>query len=293
MSQNRYVCLIRCVMLSILLPLVVLAGCSNPQASAQVPSKSNSNTNSWSWSYSQDGTMLQIGYGSGTSFPQYGVLDLTDSYFRLVYSTTSSWGTSIILLPSFWSQTSCPPPGLCQGASVNATPQIMGANLVLFITGTIGGLSVSSTVTLSPPAHNVITAQVTTTVTGNVNLDKRPGEAFKPVMLSSMNVSPTQWDTQAAFVGSQTFAIPQSGWIIQPPIVSRNFGLQGGTSSNWKMNAPTVEITMDQSHQITGWVTQTNPPNPNADNVGFWCATSKVLHSWSFSITAEAGTTLF
>jgi hypothetical protein len=236
--------------------------------------------------------MLQINYGSGTSFPQYGVLNLSDSYFRLTYSTTSSWGTSVILLPSFWSQTSCPSTGYCQGAPIKATPRVVGANLVISITGTIGGLSVTSTVTLMPPANNVITAQVTTSVTGNTILDKRPWEAFKPVMLSSMNISSTQWDTQAAFVGTQTYPIPQSRWIIQPPAVSRNFGLQGGTSSNWKVNAPTVEITMDQSHQVTGWVTQFNPPDPNQDNVGYWCATTKVLHSWSYSITVEAGTTL-
>jgi len=153
----------------------------------------------------------------------------------------------------------------------------------------IGGLQVSSTVTLMPPAHNALVAQVATSVTGSVQLDKRPGEAYKPVMLSSMHISATQWDTQAAFIGTQTFALPQSGWIIQPPIAARNFGLQGGTRQ-WKTNAPTIEVTLNKARQITGWVTPSN--DPNNDNVGFWCATDTVLHAWSFSVKAETGQNL-
>ena len=96
-------------------------------------------------------------------------------------------------------------------------------------------------------------------------------------------------DTQAAFIGTQTYAFPSSGWIIQPPIITRDFGLQGGTSA-WKTNAPTVKIILSQGRQVTGWVTQST--DPNSDNVGFWCATHKVLPSWSFNVTAEAGQNL-
>jgi len=122
-----------------------------------------------------------------------------------------------------------------------------------------------------------------------IELDNRLGEAFKPVMLSSMHISSTQWDTQAVFIGTQTNSFPSSGWIIQPPITTRDFGLQGGTSA-WKTNAPTIEIILSQGRQVTGWVTQST--DPNSDNVGFWCATNKVLPSWSFNVTAEAGQNL-
>jgi hypothetical protein len=206
----------------------------------------------------------------------------------MVYGTTSQWGTSIVLLPALWSKVSCPT-DYCQGAPITATWQTVGSNLMLSIQGTIATLKVASTVTLLPPANNVFVAQVSTTATGNVKLDNRPGEAFKPVMLSSMHISLTQWDTQAAFIGTRTFALPQSGWIIQPPTVARDFGLQGGTSA-WKTNAPTIEVTLNQGIAVTGWVTQRN--DPNSDNVGFWCATNKVLPSWRFSMTAEAGQNL-
>jgi len=206
----------------------------------------------------------------------------------MVYSTTSQWGTSVILLPTLWSKASCPT-DYCQGAPVTATWQKVGSNLTLSIQGTIATLQVASTLTLTPPANNVFAAQVSTTVTGTVKLDNRPGEAFKPVMLSSMHISSTQWDSQAAFIGTQTYSFPSSGWIIQPPIIARDFGLQGGTNT-WKTNAPTIEVSLSQGRQVTGWVTQSN--DPNNDNVGFWCATNKVLPSWSFSITAEAGQNL-
>lgn len=68
----------------------------------------------------------------------------------------------------------------------------------MFVSGNIGGLQVSLEVRLSPPAGYGLTARVrTTSVTGNVALDNRPGEAFKTVMLSSMRVSSTQWDARA------------------------------------------------------------------------------------------------
>ena len=287
MIQNPSARKFRLTMLFALLPLLILTASSTSLPSAKAAAnKASLVSNSNTWSVSQNGNLLQIGYGSGSSFPQYAVLDLSSSYFRMVYSTSSGWGTSVILLPVYWSQTSCPPPGLCQVAPITANWQIVHANLVLSINGTIGTLTIASTVSLSPPAHNSMTAHVTTTVTGHAKLDKRPGEAFKPVMLSSMHISSTQWDAQDAFIGTQIYTFPDSGLIIQPPFVAQNFGLQGGTSS-WKVNAPTVEVTLNQARQITGWLTPSS--NPNDDNVGFWAATNKVLPSWSYCVTVEAG----
>lgn len=287
MNQRRYVHIASLSMALALLPLM-LASCASTLTSANAASQPQGNATTNTWSVSQNGTILQIGYGSGTNFPQYAALDLSSSYFRMVYSTTSQWGTSIILLPALWSKGSCPM-DYCQGAPITAVWQTMGANLTLSIQGTIATLQVASRVMLTPPANNVFVAQVSTTVTGTVKLDNRPGEAFKPVMLSSMHISSTQWDSQAAFIGTQTYSFPSDGWIIQPPIIARNFGLQGGTST-WKTNAPTIEVTLNQGRQITGWVTQSN--DPNSDNVGYWCATNKVLPSWSFNVTAEAGQNL-
>lgn len=290
MYQHRYKRISRLSIVFVMLLLMLLAGCAITPTSAKTasPSQGNTTTNSWSVSPDSTGTILQIGYGSGTNFPQYAALYLNTGYFRMIYSTTAGWGTSIVLLPALWSKASCPT-DYCQGATITASWQSVGSNLVFSINGTIATLQVSSTVTLTPPANNHFVAQVSTSVVGSVVLDNRPGEAFKPVMLSSMHISPTQWDTQAAFIGTQTYALPSSGWIIQPPIIASNFGLQGGTSS-FKTNAPTVEITLNKARQVTGWVTPSSQTSD--DNVAFWCATSKVLPSWSFSITAEAGQNL-
>lgn len=236
------------------------------------------------WHVGQNGHIVQMAYGSGASYPQYGALDVNSGYFRLNYGPGSGWGTSIILLPAFWSKGSCGTGGYCQGAPVVPAWRLEGANLALSITSTIGGLHISSTVRLSPPTKNSITAQISTTAQGNVSLDSRPGETYKPVMLSSMHISSTQWDAQFAYAGGRTIAFPASGWIAQPPVNAQNFGLQGGTSS-WKTNAPTVQITLDRSLQVTGWVTSDN--NPNDDNVGFWSATDTVLPSWSYTVVAS------
>lgn len=247
---------------------------------------STNETAEGSWSVIQSGSILQIHYGSGTDFPRYGALHLNDSYFRLNYGPTSGWGTSVILLPSFWVTDTqvCPPAGYCQGAPITAIWQVVGNDLVLSTTGKIGGLDVSSKVHLYPPVRNrVISALVTTEVEGNVSLNPRPGESFKPVMLSSMHISPTVWDTQAAYAGCYFFSIPERAWIVQPPAVVRVFGLMGGTSA-WKTNAPTIEILLDRSMQVTGWVTPSS--NPDDDNVGFWAASDEVLPSWSYMVIA-------
>ena len=268
-----------------LLPVLLMASCA--PASAGSPSRATAGTKTWS--VSRNGSVLQIAYGSGVDFPQYAALHLSSSYFRMVYSTTSGWGTSVILLPALWSKASCPTDsGYCQGAPVTASWRTSGTNLVLSIHGTIATLKVAVTVTLTPPANSALVAHVSTTVTGTVKLDNRPGEAFKPVMLSSMHDSSTLWDSRAAFIGTQVYRFPSSGWIIHPPVTTRDFGLQGGTSS-FKKNAPTVEVILSQSRAVTGWLKAINPPDTSKDNVGFWCATNKVLSSWSFSVTAEPG----
>jgi hypothetical protein len=219
--------------------------------------------------------------------PQYGALHLNDSYFRLNAGPSCGWGTSVILLPVFWSSTNCPPPGLCQGGAIEVIHQIVGSDLVLSTRGTIGGLRVASKVYLRAPKGDSITAEITTSLDGEVHLDLRPGEAYKPVMLSSMNISSAVWDAQAAFVDKRTFWLPSSGWIMQPPILAEMFGLRGGRST-WNANAPTVEVRLDRPMLITGWVTPST--DPNDDNVGLWAASTEILRNWRLRITViDAG----
>lgn len=234
-----------------------------------------------SWHVMQSGAELRIHYGNAADHPQYAVLHLNDSYFRLNYGPDSGWGTSIVLLPAFWSGRV-----YHHGAPVTAAWQVDGSQLVLSISGSIAGLDVISELRLAPPKENEsITAQVTTKVQGSVPLDARPGEAFKPVTLSSMHISSTVWDTQAAYACRHSASIPASGWIFQPPVEAYAFGLQGGTSA-WKTNAPTVEVILDRALPVTGWVTASS--DPNDDNVGLWAAADEVLSAWRYRVTAAA-----
>jgi len=232
-----------------------------------------------SWSITRNGDILEIAYGSGTSFPQYAALHLDSSYFRMNYGPESGWGTSVILLPSFWTGGN-----YYQGAPIEVKYTRRGKNLLLKFNGTISGLDVRGTVYLYPPRENQISAMVSVRVRGNAVLDNRPGEAFKPVMLSSMHIDDDNWDVQSAYIDSQSFQIPSEGWIINPPALSNIFGLEGGTSS-WKTNAPTIEIDLDREMQITGWVTSSD--DPNDDNVGMWAASDRVLRSWRYTIIAK------
>jgi hypothetical protein len=231
-----------------------------------------------SWTVDTTNSVWTISFGSGKSFPQYGALDTASGYLRLIPNTQSNWGTSVVLFPAFWSG------GVYyQGTHIVASHSVSGNNLVIDFTGSLGGLNVAGKLTIYPP-NQQINAEVEISATGNVVLDNRPGEAFKLVMLSSMHISGSQWDSQSAVVGSQSYALPPSGWIIDPPRSGAVFSLTGGTSS-WKANAPTVEVTFPTSQTVTGWVTSSS--DPNDDNVGFWAASDSVVSSYSYNLTAR------
>jgi hypothetical protein len=57
-------------------------------------------------------------------------------------------------------------------------------------------------------------------------------------------------------------------------------------TSTWITNAPTIDVLMDQSVQITGWVTRSSYAND--DNVGFWGATDDILRRWHCRLRAVA-----
>jgi hypothetical protein len=232
-----------------------------------------------SWVVDTSNTVWTISFGSGKSFPQYGALDTGSGYLRLVPTTQSNWGTSVVIFPAFWSG------GVYyQGTTIAASHSLSGNNLVIDFTGTLDGLTVVGRLTIFPPDQQINAQVDILSASGNVILDLRPGEAFKLVMLSSMHISDARWDSQSAYVGSQSYAFPASGWIIDPPGSGTIFGLTGGTSS-WKTNAPTMEISFPTSQTVTGWVTSSS--DPNDDNVGFWAASDTVVSSYSYNVTAR------
>ncbi len=231
------------------------------------------------WSVTRSGNVAEIAYGSGSKYPQYAALHVDSSYFRMSTGPGAGWGTSVVLLPSFWTG------GVYhQGGPVSYDYMTDGEDLLVTIDGTVSGLHSSGQIRLSPPSGGAVRAKVTMNTTGSVVLDARPGEAFKPLMLSSMHISSTMWDAQSAYIGTTSYPIPASGWILDPPAAGTVFGLKGGTSS-WKTNAPTIEISLPSSLPITGWVTSS--ADPNDDNVGFWPASDTVLGSWAYDIVAK------
>jgi len=243
------------------------------------------------WGVTQIGPRVEISHGQNGNFPQYAALDLNSGYFRLIPDTSSGWGTSVVLVPCFWSGGA-----YYQGTRVTCTSLSDGADLVLTVRSSysIGAATLQAVtqVRLQPPGNRQLFAQVSTTTSGTVPLDHRPGEAFKPVMLSSMHVSATQWDCRQAFLGTATSsALPADGWVLQPTTGARRFGLRGGTSV-WKPNAPTVEVMLDDAgaSNIAGWVTSSL--DPNADNIALWAASTDVLHSWSYKLVSKADSDL-
>ncbi len=265
--ENKYLKL--SVLLTCICVVIILLSCSCD--GPDPPPKS--------WKVIERGSIVEVAYGSETDFPQYAALHLESGYFRMNYGPGSGWGTSIILLPSFWEE------GIYyQGEPISCTWITEGSELLLSFTGNISSLNISGNICMAPPTQNLLSTTIIINVDGNLELDNRPGEAFKPVMLSSMHISTNMWDTQLAYVASQSFEIPEEGWIIQPPAQGRIFSLKGGTS-DWKLNAPSIEVTLDQPMQITGWVTPSN--DPNDDNVGFWAASNQIIRSWQYTVIAK------
>jgi len=234
-----------------------------------------------SWYVSRSRGQLRIAYGTVHHAPQYAALHLRDSYLRLNYGPDAGWGTSVILLPIYWSD------GVCHhGGRVQASWRVDGHALTLDLRGRIGGLRVSLHATLAPPKATRIVATVYVECSGDASLDARPGEAFKPVMLSSMRVSSTHWDALSAHVDGRPLSLPRGGWIHRDPRQrARTFGLLGGTSL-WKRNAPTVHVELDEPLPVSGWVTHSE--DPNDDNVGLWAASDHVLRRWRYRITAAS-----
>lgn len=238
------------------------------------------------WQVARNKRILAVHYGQGRAFPQIAALHLKSGYFRLTCGPCG-WGTSVVLLPTFWTQGA-----LFQGAPIEARWQIEENALRIVFKSRIAQLEVEGQIDLLPPKADSVTAKVSVHVDGHAALDHRTGEAFKPVMLSSMRVADDLWDANLAFVGAhsefegdQSWPLPSRGWIMQPGATKKtaSFGLQGGTS-RWKKNAPTVEIALDRKLRVSGWVTPSR--NPNDDNIGLWAASSCLLRSWSYTIVS-------
>jgi hypothetical protein len=244
----------------------------------------------WKVTVPDNGDPWRIAYGAGVDFPQVAALDTRSGYVRLVCGTT--WGTSVVLPPPFWSDGT-----LWQGMPIKATHRLDGDRLIIDASGERHGLKLHLEVALSPPGAGRISAEVSGRSEGRVVLDTRPGEAFKVVMLSSMRIASTRWDASSVIIDDRPplafdDASQTSGFFVAPtpPVKGRRFGFRGG-KSGWQEEsgsvepAPTVEILLDNPLQIAGY--RTHSTDPNDDNLGLWAASDHVLSSWHYTIIAS------
>jgi hypothetical protein len=229
--------------------------------------------------------IVAVHFGGSRSFPQVAALHEKSGYFRLTCGECG-WGTSVVLLPTFWAMNR-----LFQGAPVQTRWQTDDEDLCLSLASRIAHLDVSAQVRLHPPEPQSITAHVSVQVESDPALDgvldERPDEAFKPVMLSSMRIDEALWDTDAALIHSQAHPLPAQGWILEPGLQGNRFALRGGTS-RWKTRAPTIEITLDRVLSLAGWVTPS--VDPNDDNIGLWAGSPSWLRSWNYTLVASSDT---
>jgi hypothetical protein len=171
-----------------------------------------------------------------------------------------------------------------QGAPIDIRCQPDRADFLISFSGAIATLKAFGHIRLTPPESDSFSGQVSVSVNGSADLDQRPGEAFKPLALSSMHVLEDQWDAHSITVGDTIFDMPAQGWLVAQPMLSRQFALNGG-SSRTKKRAPTLEIEMDEPQQVTGW--KTASLDPDDDNVGVWAASDYVLPSWQYKFTTR------
>jgi hypothetical protein len=233
------------------------------------------------WSVTPAGDILEVGYGCGTDFPQHAALHLASCYARFVPTADSAFATSVILCPSYWGVVAGAE-AYHQGTAIDATWKVKGRRLILRFEGVIGDLGFAGKLVLSPPARSAMKARVSVSTFGTPALADRPGEAFKPVMLSSMRISPTVWDASHVLLGTTPFSLPESGFVFPGGAPSSaDFGLLGGSSA-WKVRAPTVTVHAAEALAVQGWVTESD--DPNDDNVGLWLASDTVLASWRYRV---------
>jgi hypothetical protein len=230
------------------------------------------------WEVRRRRGVLEVGYGRRASYPQCAALHLRSGYFRLTYPG-GGWGTSIVVVPSFWMAGR-----YHQGARLSAGWSVDAPDLVLAFTSRFAGLTVAGEVRLAPPRRGLQAAAVQVRVSGAPAIDDRPGEAFKPVTLSSMRTAPDRWDACATLFDERPGVIPEGGPLAGPLDPVHRFGLLGGCSS-WKQAAPTVEVELVPACVVAGWVTPSE--NPNDDNVAIWAATAELLPAWRYRVTAR------
>jgi len=231
------------------------------------------------WSVSRRGQLIEAGFGLGTHFPQYLALHTDSGFLRLNGGRGSDWGSSVALLPPLWEAGR-----YAQGGPVAVTWQAGRSTSILSFSGRMSSLRVHGEVHLRDPRPEGFACDVFVSIAGGARLDRRPGEAFKPVFVSSMHIGDDRWDVQSVCVDARRYAMPERGWIVEPVVQGRRIVLNGG-ASRWKRRAPSLDFDLDECMAIAAWKSPSS--DPNDDNVGIWAAADHVPRDWHYVITAR------
>jgi hypothetical protein len=240
------------------------------------------------WDLAIRGGIAELFFGSGSTFPQYAALHLDSGYLRLVSGPCDAWGTSVVVVPTVWERGARGP---VQGAPVTIrSVQEEDGRLAVSFAAQVASLQIAGQLCFLPPVRGRAAVLVSVALEGDLPLEtRRPWDMFKPLLLSSMWVSADRWDASQAFADEKVLSIPRGGWIAEPPLPARRFGLYGG-SSRWQQErragpAPAVEVLLGRAMPVAGWVTPDDCTDH--DNVGLWPASSHVLGSWRYSVAAR------
>jgi len=244
----------------------------------------------WEWAHVSVKKELRLTYETN----QVLAIHTHDGYLRAAPGT--SWGTSVIILPCV----RIAPATVIHGGTIESWEfGSVGTSSVCKLKARGGPFTYECNLIIQPPYNNQICLDISMIVTGNVELDQSlPGEAFKPVFLSSMFQGEDGLDCICAYNGKDWTAIPNNGWIFTPKTEGSRITLEGKTTQrssedhkifNLKEGkpaveniAPTVDIYFDRTLKTCGWVTPST--DLNRDNVGLWFGSNEILYRYSYRL---------
>ena len=261
----------------------------------------------------QAGSYLAIHHRSagGTSWPACFAI-YSSGYFRLapVTDKATSFGTSIVLGPSYWSAYRYFHNPKLDSVRVEGSLQDSEV-LEITATGRLGAMDVEYRIRLHRPSDQATTCDVTETGkwVDETVLDsskKVTHQAFKIVQFSSMYLDGTYHDANfARYIGRDGYVAADltnpDALVFTDPLPMREPWLEVAHTDKegWQGATPSVCVTLRGNSfapEFTpqGWVAATN--NQNDDNVGIWLNWDKAPMRFvvgdkvegSFTVTASA-----
>jgi uncharacterized protein YjbI with pentapeptide repeats len=262
------------------------------------------------WKLIQTDTIATIAFNEGNSLPAYAILDLSNSELQLLYGPYSKEGAAVVLLPALYSQEDCPN-DYCETAPVTITStQIVldasgeGSDMDIGLSGTIAGLPVTVMLQFLPPAagQDSITVNVSVSTSGVSTMSLDAGhqiDAFKPVILKAMDLSPGQFTAQQAFINSDPhvlFPLSAEGTAMYVHTFegkeAQRFGLSIDTKPGSIINYPTITVSMFTPTSLL-MTAEELPPLPAGafNNLSLWGIFTGTQNTWpdtwSYTVVAS------